>query len=51
MLNTGARPGEILAVNNRDIDIEKRQMKIQNSVKEVYNREGTKATGGKTAKV
>ncbi len=51
MLNTGARPGEILAVNNRDIDIEKRQMKIQNSVKEVYNREGTKATGGKSAKV
>ena len=51
MLNTGARPGEILAVNNRDIDIEKRQMKIQNSVKEVYNREGTKATGGKSTKV
>ena len=51
MLNTGARPGEILAVNNRDIDIEKRQMKIQNSMKEVYNREGTKATGGKSAKV
>ncbi len=51
MLNTGARPGEILAVNNRDIDIEKRQMKIQNSVKEVYNREGTHATGGRTSKV
>lgn len=51
MLNTGARPGEILAVNNRDIDIEKRQMKIQNSVKEVNNREGTRATGGKSAKV
>ncbi len=51
MLNTGARPGEILAVNNRDIDIEKRQMKIQNSVKEVYNRDGTKATGGRTSKV
>lgn len=51
MLNTGARPGEILAVNNRHIDIEKRQMKIQNSMKEVYNREGTKATGGKLAKV
>ena len=51
MLNTGARPGEILAVNNRDIDIEKRQMKIQNSVKEVYNRDGTKATGGRKSKV
>ena len=49
MLNTGARPGEILAVNNRDI--EKRQMKIQNSVKEVNNREGTRATVGKSAKV
>ena len=51
MLNTGARPGEILAVNNRDIDIKKRQMKIQNSVKEVYNRDGTKATGGRKSKV
>jgi len=51
MLNTGARPGEILAVNNRDIDIEKRQMKIQNSMKEINNRKGTKATGGRTAKV
>ena len=26
-------------------------MKIRNSVKEVYNREGTKATGGRTSKV
>lgn len=51
MLNTGARPGEILAVTNRDIDMEKRQMKIRNSVKEVYNREGTKATGGRMSKV
>ena len=51
MLNTGARSGEILAVNNRDIEIEKRQMKIQNSVKEVYNRDGTKATGGRKSKV
>ncbi len=51
MLNTGERPGEILAVNNRDIDIEKRQMKIQNSVKEVSNRDGTKATGGRKSKV
>ena len=51
MLNTGARPGEILAVNNRDIDIEKRQMKIQNSVKEINNREGTHITGGRITKV
>lgn len=51
MLNTGARPGEILAVTNRDIDMEKRQMKIRNSVKEVYNREGTKAMGGRMSKV
>ena len=51
MLNTGARPGEILAVKNQDIDIEKRQMKIQNSLKEINNREGTKATGGKSTKV
>lgn len=51
MLNTGTRPGEILAVDNRDINIEKRQMKIQNSVKEVYNREGTRATGGRKSKV
>ena len=51
MLNTGARPGEILAVTNRDVNVEKRQMKIRNSVKEVYNREGTKATGGRTSKV
>ena len=51
MLNTGVRPGEILAVDNRHIDIEKRQMKIQNSVKEVSNRDGTKATGGRKSKV
>ena len=51
MLNTGTRPGEMIAVMNRDINIEKKEMKIQNAVKEIYKREGTKATGGKTTKV
>ena len=51
MLNTGVRPGEMIAVMNRDINIEKKEMKIKNAVKEIYKREGTKATGGKTTKV
>ncbi len=51
MLNTGLRPGEALGLKNSDIDLDNKQMHIQNSVKEIYNREGTKATGGRTSKV
>lgn len=51
MLNTGLRPGEALGLKNSDIDINNKQMHIQTAVKEIYNREGTKATGGRTSKV
>ena len=51
ILNTGMRAGEALALRNCDIDLEKRQIHIQKSVKEIYNRDGVKATGGKSAKV
>ena len=51
MLNTGLRPGEALGIKNSDIDLENKQMHIQTAVKEIYNREGTKATGGRTTKV
>lgn len=51
MLNTGIRAGEALALRNCDIDLEKRQLHIRNSVKEIYNREGVKAVGGRAVKV
>ena len=51
MLNTGMRAGEVLAVKNSDIDLNKKHLHIQNTVKEIYKREGTKAVGGKTTKV
>ncbi len=51
MLNTGMRSGEALALRNCDIDLEKRQLYIRKSVKEVYKRDGAKAVGGRTAKV
>lgn len=51
MLNTGLRSGEALGLKNSDIDLDNKQLHIQNSVKEVYNRDGVKATGGKTTKV
>ena len=51
MLNTGMRSGEALGLKNSDIDLEKKQLHIQNSVKEIYKREGTKALGGKKTKV
>ena len=51
MLNTGLRPGEALGLKNSDIDIVKKQLNVQNGVKEIYKREGTKAIGGKTTKV
>ena len=51
MLNTGLRPGEALGLRNSDIDLNNKQMHIQTAVKEIYNREGTKATGGRTSKV
>ena len=51
ILNTGMRAGEALALKNSDIDLEKKQLHIQKSVKEVYNRDGFKTTGGRTAKV
>ena len=51
ILNTGMRAGEALALKNSDIDLENRQLCIQKSIKEIYNREGFKITGGRTAKV
>ena len=51
MLNTGMRPGEALGLKNSDIDLDKKQLHIQNSVKEIYKREGTKAIGGRKSKV
>ncbi len=51
MLNTGMRAGETLALRNCDIDLERRQLQIQKTVKEIYKREGTKAVGGRTTKV
>ena len=51
ILNTGMRAGEALALRNCDIELEKRQIHIQKSVKEIYNRDGVKATGGKSVKV
>ena len=51
MLNTGMRAGEALALRNCDIDLERRQLRIQKTVKEIYKREGAKAIGGRTTKV
>ena len=51
ILNTGMRAGEALALRNCDIDLEKRQIHIQKSVKEIYNRDGVRATGGKSTKI
>ena len=51
MLNTGMRAGEALALRNCDIDLERRQLQIQKTVKEIYKREGAKAVGGRTTKV
>ena len=51
MLNTGMRSGEALGLKNSDIDLEKKQVHIQNSVKEIYKRDGLKSIGGRTTKV
>lgn len=51
MLNTGMRTGEALALRNCDIDLERRQLHIQKTVKEIYNRDGIKAIGGRATKV
>ena len=51
MLNTGMRPGEALGLKNSDIELDKKQIHIQNSVKEIYKREGTKVIGGRKSKV
>ena len=51
MLNTGLRPGEALGLKNSDIELDKKQLHIQNSVKEIYKREGTKAIGGRKSKI
>ena len=51
ILNTGMRTGEALALKNSDIDLENRRLHIQKSIKEVYNREGFKITGGRTPKI
>ena len=51
MLNTGIRPGEALGLKNSDIELDRRRLHIQNAVKEITKREGTKAIGGKTTKV
>ena len=51
MLNTGIRTGEALGLMNSDIDLENRVMHVRRGVKEIYNREGTKATSGRSVNV
>ncbi len=51
MLNTGMRVGKAIGLKNSDIDLDNKRLHIQNSVKEIYKRDGVKATGGKTTKV
>lgn len=51
MLNTGMRVGEALALRNCDIDLERRQLHIQKTVKEIYKRDGAKAVGGRATKI
>ena len=47
MLNTGLRTGEMLGLKNSDIDLENRVVYIQRGVKEIYKRDGIKATSGR----
>ena len=51
MLNTGIRTGEALGLMNSDIDLDNRVMHVRRGVKEIYNREGTKATSGRSVNV
>ena len=51
MLNTGIRTGEALGLINSDIDLDNRVMHVRRGVKEIYNREGTKATSGRSVNV
>lgn len=48
MLNTGIRTGEALGLINSDIDLDNRVMHVRRGVKEIYNREGSKATSGRS---
>ncbi|MBQ8539235.1 MAG: site-specific integrase [Ruminococcus sp.] len=47
MLNTGLRTGEMLGLKNSDIDLENRVVYIQRGAKEIYKRDGVKATSGR----
>lgn len=47
MLNTGFRTGEMLGLKNSDIDLENRVVYIQRGAKEIYKRDGVKATSGR----
>ncbi len=47
MLNTGLRTGEMLGLNNSDIDLENRVVYIQRGAKEIYKRDGIKAISGR----
>ena len=47
MLNTGLRTGEMLGLKNSDIDLENRVIYIQRGAKEIYKRDGVKATSGR----
>ena len=51
ILNTGIRTGEALGLMNSDIDLDNRVMHVRRGVKEIYNREGTKATSGRSVNV
>ncbi|MBR2714728.1 MAG: site-specific integrase [Ruminococcus sp.] len=47
MLNTGLRTGEMLGLKNSNIDLENRVVYIQRGAKEIYKRDGVKATSGR----
>ena len=51
MLNTGIRAGEALGLLNSDINLENRTMTIHQGVKEIFKRDGVKATGGTKIKI
>lgn len=48
MLNTGLRTGELLALLNKDIDIDNRMIHVRQGMKRVNIREGTEQIGKRT---
>lgn len=51
MLNTGLRTGELLGLINSDIDLERRVLRLERGVKEVWRRDGLQAEPGRDVKV